>query len=83
MTRNKLSLSRRREDIRAWWTEHLAAQRKSWRSQAAYCLVDARASGVPRIRQRRAARHLNHGLPAGCLRPLPLTAECRLPDFPG
>ena len=37
MTRNRLSPSRRREDVRAWWAEHLAAQRKSGQSQAAYC----------------------------------------------
>ena len=42
MTRNRLSPSRRREDIRAWWAEHLAAQRKSGQSQAAYC----RAQGL-------------------------------------
>ena len=42
MTRNRLSPSRRREDIRAWWTEHLAAQRKSGQSQVAYC----RAQGL-------------------------------------
>lgn len=33
---------RRREDVRAWWTEHLAAQRKSGQTQAAYC----RAQGL-------------------------------------
>lgn len=42
MTRNRLSPSRRREDIRAWWAEHLAAQRKSGQSQVAYC----RAQGL-------------------------------------
>jgi hypothetical protein len=42
MTRNRLSPSRRREDIRAWWAEHLAAQRKSGQTQAAYC----RAQGL-------------------------------------
>ena len=33
MTRNRLSPSRSREDIRAWWAEHLAAQRKSGQTQ--------------------------------------------------
>ena len=37
MARNRLSPSRRREDIRAWWAEHLAAQRKSGQTQVAYC----------------------------------------------
>lgn len=36
MVRNRLSPSRRPEDIRAWWAEDLAAQRKSGRRQAAY-----------------------------------------------
>ena len=42
MARNRLSPSRRREDVRAWWAEHLAAQRKSGQTQAAYC----RAQGL-------------------------------------
>ena len=42
MTRNRLSPSRRREDIRAWWAEHVAAQRRSGQTQAAYC----RAQGL-------------------------------------
>jgi hypothetical protein len=42
MARNRLSPSRRREDIRAWWGEHLTAQRKSGQTQAAYC----RAQGL-------------------------------------
>lgn len=42
MTRNRLSPPRRREDIRAWWAEHLAAQRRSGGTQAAYC----RAQGL-------------------------------------
>ena len=42
MARNRLSPSRRREDIRAWWAEHLAAQRKSGQTQTAYC----RAQGL-------------------------------------
>jgi hypothetical protein len=42
MARNRLLPSRRREDIRAWWAEHLAAQRKSGQTQAAYC----RAQGL-------------------------------------
>ena len=42
MTRDRLSPSRRRDDIRACWAKHLAAQRKSGQSQAAYC----RAQGL-------------------------------------
>jgi hypothetical protein len=42
MARNRLSPSRRRVDIRAWWAEHLAAQRKSGQTQVAYC----RAQGL-------------------------------------
>ncbi|MGC8519124.1 MAG: IS66 family insertion sequence element accessory protein TnpA [Steroidobacteraceae bacterium] len=42
MTRNRLSASRRREDIRAWWVEDLAAQRRSGQTQSAYC----RAQGL-------------------------------------
>lgn len=42
MASNRLSSSRRREDIRAWWAEHLAAQRKSGETQVAYC----RAQGL-------------------------------------
>ena len=42
MARNRLSPSRRRKDIRAWWAEHVAAQRKSGQTQAAYC----RAQGL-------------------------------------
>ena len=37
MTTNRLSPSRRREEVRAWWAEHLAAQRKSGQTQAPYC----------------------------------------------
>lgn len=37
MTRNRLSRSRRRQDVRAWWAGHLAAQGKSGQAQAAYC----------------------------------------------
>ena len=37
MAGNRLSPSRRQEDIRAWWAEHLAAQRRSGQTQAAYC----------------------------------------------
>jgi hypothetical protein len=33
----RLSPSRRREDIRAWWSVHLQAQRTSGQTQAAYC----------------------------------------------
>ncbi len=36
MARNRVSPSRRREDIRAWWAEQLAAERKSGQTQAAY-----------------------------------------------
>jgi hypothetical protein len=65
MARNRLSPSRGREDIRAWWAEHLAAQRKSGQTQAAYCraqgldpkyftlwkgkLRDAEMAGLPRM----------------------------------
>jgi hypothetical protein len=37
MTTNRFSPSRRREDVRAWWAEHLFAQGKSGQTQAAYC----------------------------------------------
>ena len=37
MSATRLSASRRREDIRAWWAEHLSAQRDSGQTQAAYC----------------------------------------------
>jgi len=37
MNVTRLSHSRRREDIRTWWAEHLSAQRGSGQSQAAYC----------------------------------------------
>ena len=37
MTTRRLSPSRRREDVRAWWAEHLAAQGRSGQTQAAYC----------------------------------------------
>ena len=42
MNVTQLSPSRRREDIRAWWAEHLKAHRDSGQSQANYC----RARGV-------------------------------------
>ena len=42
MARNRLSPSRRREDIRVLWAEHLAAARKSGETQVAYC----RAQGL-------------------------------------
>ncbi len=42
MTSKRFSPSRRREDIRAWWAEYLAAQRKSGQTQATYC----RAQGL-------------------------------------
>jgi hypothetical protein len=36
MNATRLSPSRRREDIRAWWAEHLQAHRDSGQSQAYY-----------------------------------------------
>lgn len=42
MTTKSLSRRRRWKEIRAWWTEHLTAQRKSRQTQAAYC----RAQGL-------------------------------------
>ena len=33
----RLPPSRRREDVRAWWADHLRAQRESGQTQAAYC----------------------------------------------
>ena len=37
MSATRLSPSRRREDIRAWWAAHLKAQQDSGQSQVAYC----------------------------------------------
>ena len=37
MSVTRLSPSRRREDIRAWWVNQLRAQRDSGQTQAAYC----------------------------------------------
>ena len=37
MNVTRLSPSRRREDIRAWWAEHLQTQQDSGQSQATYC----------------------------------------------
>lgn len=37
MNVTRLSPSRRREYVRAWWSEHLRAQRHSGHTQAAYC----------------------------------------------
>jgi hypothetical protein len=37
MTTNRFSPSSRREDVRTWWAEYLAAQRKSGQTQVAYC----------------------------------------------
>jgi hypothetical protein len=37
MNVTRLSPSRKREDVRAWWSEHLQAQRHSGQTQAAYC----------------------------------------------
>ena len=42
MTSKRLSPFRHRDDIRPWWAEHLAAQRKSGQTQTAYC----RAQGL-------------------------------------
>src|ERR1039458_8857141 len=37
MNATRLSPSRRREDIRAWWAEHLQVQRDCGQTQVAYC----------------------------------------------
>ena len=37
MSKTRLSPSRRRADVRAWWAGHLAAQRGSGQNQATYC----------------------------------------------
>lgn len=37
MSGTRLSPSRRREDIRAWWAAHVKSQRDSGQSQVAYC----------------------------------------------
>ena len=37
MSATRLSPSRRREDIRAWWAAHMKAQQDSGQSQVAYC----------------------------------------------
>ncbi len=37
MPTNRLSPSRRREDIRTWWSEHLVSQVSSGQSQVDYC----------------------------------------------
>jgi hypothetical protein len=37
MSATRLSPSRRREDIRAWWAAHVKAQRDSGQSQTEYC----------------------------------------------
>ena len=37
MSVTRLSPSRRREDIRVWWAEHLQAQRESGQTQVVYC----------------------------------------------
>jgi len=42
MNVTRLSPSRRRKDVRAWWSEHLQAQRHSGETQAEYC----RARGI-------------------------------------
>jgi hypothetical protein len=42
MNVTRLSPSRRRKDVRAWWSEHLQAQRHSGETQVEYC----RARGI-------------------------------------
>ncbi len=42
MNVTRLSPSRRRKDVRAWWSEHLQAQRHSGQPQVEYC----RAQGI-------------------------------------
>jgi hypothetical protein len=42
MNVTRLSPSRRRKDVRAWWSEHLRAQQHSGQTQVAYC----RARGI-------------------------------------
>jgi hypothetical protein len=42
MNVTRLSPSRRRKDVRAWWSEHLQAQQHSGQTQVAYC----RARGI-------------------------------------
>ena len=42
MSATRLSPSRRREDIRAWWAAHMKEQQDSGQSQVAYC----RAKGL-------------------------------------
>jgi hypothetical protein len=42
MNVTRLSPSRKREDVRAWWSEHLRAQQHSGQTQVAYC----RARGI-------------------------------------
>ena len=37
MSGTRLSPSRRREDIRAWWAAHMKAQQHSGQSQVSYC----------------------------------------------
>jgi hypothetical protein len=37
MSSTRLSPSRRREDIRAWWAAHMRAQQDSGQSQVEYC----------------------------------------------
>ena len=42
MSGTRLSPSRRREDIRAWWAAHVKSQRDSGQSQVAYCRARGR-----------------------------------------
>jgi len=42
MNVTRLSPSRKREDVRAWWSEHLRAQQHCGQTQAEYC----RARGI-------------------------------------
>ncbi len=37
MNVRRLSPSRRREDVRTWWSQHLQSRRTSGQTQAAYC----------------------------------------------
>jgi hypothetical protein len=39
MNVTRLSPSRRRKDVRAWWSEHLRAQQHSGQTQVAYCVL--------------------------------------------
>ena len=60
MAVTRLSPSRRREDIRAWWAAHLEAQRRSGQSQVAYC----RSQGIEMYATRRLCCRRRMNLPA-------------------